>query len=332
MHEYWQILGNFLPLFLLMGVGAAMRIAGVLNEKADRTMLDLCVHLLLPCLILDHIMANEALRRPGNLLWSPLLGFICTAGSIGLAALAARLWRFDHDAQTRTFAFVAGIYNYGYIPVPLVATLYGANALAVLFLFNLGTETAFWTVGFSMFMQHSPLRDWRRILTTPVKAIILGLTINLTTAKFGLTLDDATLSAATWGWPVKVIFDTIHFIGLCSIPLALLIIGATMADFWDEFRKTFGVGVMGLAILVRNLVCPLAFVLLAWVLPVSQELKETLVVQAAMPAGVFTLLLARHHGGDVPVALQVIFSTSAAAVVTLPLWIHFGMKLVGVGN
>ncbi len=43
-----------------------------------------------------------------------------------------------------------------------------------------------------------------------------------------------------------------------------------------------------------------------------------------MPGGVFTVLLARHNGGSVPVALQAIFSTSAAAIVTLPLWIHFG--------
>ena len=87
---------------------------------------------------------------------------------------------------------------------------------------------------------------------------------------------------------------------------------------------------MALATVVRNLSCPAGFVLLAWALPLSRELKETIVVQAAMPAGVFTLVLARHHGGDVPVALQVIFSTSAAAIITLPLWIHFGMQWVGL--
>ena len=329
MHEYLQILGSVIPLFLIMAVGAVVRKIGVLNEEADRTLVDVSVHLLLPCLILDHVMASEALRIPGNLLWSPILGFVCTAGCVGVAALAARLWRFNDEAQTRTFTFVAGIYNYGYIPVPLVAALYSANALSVLFLFNLGTETAFWMVGFASFMGHSLLRDWRRALTTPVRAILLGVAINLITAKFGLRLDDATLDAAAWGWPVKVIFSTIHLIGICAIPLALLLIGATMADFWGEFRKTSGGGVMTLAVVVRNLVCPVGFVLVAWALPVSLELKETLVVQAAMPAAVFPLLLARHHGGDVAVALQIIFASSASAIITLPLWIHFGMQVVG---
>ena len=330
MQEYLQILGSVIPLFLIMGAGAVVRRLKLLNEQADRSLLDLSLHFLLPCLILDHVMASEALRRSGNLEWSPLLGFVCTAASIGVAALAARLWRFNQEAQTRTFTYVAGIYNYGYIPVPLVAALYGSSTLSVLFLYNLGTEVAFWTVGFAAFVGHSFLRDWRRVLTTPVRAILLGVAINITTAWLGFRLDDATLGSAAWGWPVKVALDTIHIVGECYIPLALLLIGATMADFWGEFRDTGGAGVMTLAVVVRNLVCPIGFVLLACVLPISRELKETLVVQAAMPAGVFTLVLSRHHGGDVPVALQVIFSTSAAAIITMPLWIHFGMQWVGL--
>jgi predicted permease len=162
-----------------------------------------------------------------------------------------------------------------------------------------------------------------------VRAIILGVAINLITARFGVLLDGDTLTTVSWGWPVKVVLDVVHQIGLCSIPVALIVIGATMADFWNEFRASVGEGVMAQAVLVRNVVCPLGFVALAVALPVSRELKETLVVQAAMPAGVFTLLLTRHNGGSVPVALQVIFATSAAALITLPLWIHFGMKLVG---
>ncbi len=330
MHEYLQILGAVIPLFVLMGVGAAVRRAGVLNEKADQTLLSLVVHVLQPCLILDHVIPSEALRRSGNLLWSPLLGFVCMALGIALAAITARLYRFPQAAQARTFAFVAGIFNYGYIPVPLIAVLYGADALGVLFVYNLGAEVAFWTVGFASFERRSVFKEWPRIFTTSVRAILLGVAINLFTAHFALRLDADTLASAAWGWPVKVVMDTIHLIGSCTIPVAMLLIGATMADFWGDFRSSRGGAVMILATLVRNLICPAVFVLMAWVLPVSRELKETIVVQAAMPAGVFTLVLARHHAGDVPVALQVIFATSAAAVVTLPLWIHFGMQVLGL--
>ena len=225
---------------------------------------------------------------------------------------------------------MGGVFNYGYIPVPLVDAFYGPEALGVLFLFNLGVEVGFWTVGFARFQGHSLFSDWRRALTTPVRAILIGVFVNLGTYALGIKLDHAFLSQHLWGWPVEITLNAVHLIGLCSIPLALLLIGATMADFWGIFRRALGWNVMALGVFVRNLICPLGFLLLAWLLPVSLELKETLVVQAAMPAGVFTLVLCRHHEGDVPVALQIIFATSAAAIVTLPLWIHFGMGLIGV--
>ena len=332
MGDYLKILGDVMPVFLLMVAGAIVRRLRILNTQADKTLLDLTVQVLIPALILDNVMANEALRHWGNLLWSPLLGFLVTASGIGIAKLMARRWKGATVPERRTFGFVAGICNYGYIPVPLVQLLYSHEAVGVLFLFNLGTELAFWTVGFALFQGHRLFSDWRRVLTIPVRAILLGVSINLITAWMGVRLDVATLDAAWWGWPVKVLVSTVHYVALCSIPLALLLIGATMADFWKEFYATArrGLGVMGQAVFVRNLFCPVGYVLLAWLLPVSLELKETLVVQAAMPAGVFTLVLSRHHGGSVPVALQVIFSTSVAAIVTLPLWIHFGMQWIGV--
>lgn len=330
MHEYWQILGSVIPLFVIMGVGAAIRKFGILNEQADRTLTDLCVHVLLPCLILDHIMASESLRHSGNLVWGPFIGFVATAASIGIAWVVAILWRFPDKSQERTFGFIAGLYNYGYLPVPLIATLYGADALGALFLYNLGTELAFWIVGFALMTGHTIFNDWRRALTSPVRAILLGTAINVVTGHFGLRLDDATLEAHAWGWPVKIVTDTIHLIGLCSIPIALLLIGATMADFAGEFKVKSGGGVMALAIFVRNGIGPLALIAVALLPMLSVELKETLVVQAAMPAGVFPLVLARRYGGSLPVAIQVIFATSAAAIITLPLWIHFGMQMVGL--
>ncbi|MEJ0001177.1 MAG: hypothetical protein WDO13_19680 [Verrucomicrobiota bacterium] len=40
MHEYWQVLGEVIPLFLVMAAGAVVRRMGILNERADRTLLD----------------------------------------------------------------------------------------------------------------------------------------------------------------------------------------------------------------------------------------------------------------------------------------------------
>jgi len=47
----------------------------------------------------------------------------------------------------RTFAFAVGIYNYGFIPIPLMESLFGRESLGVLLVQNMGCEVAVWSVG-----------------------------------------------------------------------------------------------------------------------------------------------------------------------------------------
>ncbi|MGZ4962489.1 MAG: AEC family transporter, partial [Limisphaerales bacterium] len=81
---------------------------------------------------------------------------------------------------------------------------------------------------------------------------------------------------------------------------------------------------------VRLGIVPILFLVVARYLPCSVELKRVIIVQAAMPAATFPILLARHYGGEPSTALRVVIGTSLASLVTTPLWIRFGLKFVGV--
>jgi hypothetical protein len=72
------------------------------------------------------------------------------------------------------------------------------------------------------------------------------------------------------------------------------------------------------------------FLLLARYLPASVELKRVIVLEAAMPAAVFPIVMSRHYGGDPLTALRVVIGTSLVGMVTIPLWIRFGMKFAGL--
>jgi predicted permease len=49
-----------------------------------------------------------------------------------------------------------------------------------------------------------------------------------------------------------------------------------------------------------------------------------------MPTAVFPIVLARHYQGDPATAMRVVIGTSVVGLVTIPLWIRFGMKFVGL--
>jgi hypothetical protein len=208
-----------------------------------------------------------------------------------------------------------GIYNYGYVPIPLALLLFDKQTVGVLFLLMVGVETALWTLGVMTLTHQWRGANWRKIINAPLVAIVLALALN------------------TLGWNAivpEVLRTGVHWLGQCAIPMALILIGAVVADHLHEFRSKSGWRVMGTAVLLRLAVLPLLFLLLAKFLPASVELKRVIVIEAAMPAAVFPIIMARHYGGDAPTALRVVFSTSLVSLLTIPLWIRFGLKFVGL--
>jgi len=315
MNEFATVLSAVLPIFGLMVVGLGLRKFNWLTEEADQSLLRINVNVLLPCLIFDSALGNPTLSQIRNLLLAPAFGFASVVLGIGLA-LAARAWHgLRERPAARTFAVCVGIYNYGYIPLPLVLLLFDKATTGVLFLVMMGVETALWTLGVWTLTGGSLGQNWRRILNAPLGAIVLALVLN----SLGL---NAHLPAP--------LLTGIHWLGQCAIPMALMLIGAIVADHLHEFHSKSGWRVIGTAVLLRMGVLPLLFLLAAKFLPASVELKRVIVLEAAMPAAVFPIVLSRHYSGDPATAMRVVIGTSVVGLATIPLWIRFGIKFVGL--
>lgn len=314
MAPIWTVLSAVLPIFTIIGAGLFMRRTGKLTAEADQSLMRLTVNLLYPCLILSSLLNNRVVNEPSNLLLAPLLGFATAAVGFALAYLVGRLLNLPLVSR-RTFSFVIGLYNYGYIPVPLTLLLFDRETLGVLWLFTLGIETTFWTLGL-MILRGSSWRDGlKQLLTPPILAILVGVCFNLAHADVYLP---------------KFLTNTVQLIGGCAIPIALVTIGATIHDYWGDFhpREDWQTTLGGISL--RLLALPLLFILAACLVPCSLELKRVLIIQAAMPCGLFPILVTKHEQGDVGLALRVVLWTTALAIVTIPLWLKFGMLAVGV--
>ncbi len=314
-NEFWVVLGAVLPVFCVVGAGAALRRLDWLTEEADASLLRLVINVFSPCLILTTILGNTALHDMGNLLAAPLVGFGTVAGGLLLSWTCRRFTGLRTVHEQRTFAVSTGIYNYGYVPIPLAILLYGDNTLGVLFVHNVGVEIALWTVGLFL-LTGAPLgKEWRKAINPPLVAIILGLIVNL-------------LGGAKW--VPGFAFSAIKMLGQCAIPLGILLIGATIADKFHEFHSKSAWRLISTANLLRLVVLPAGFVALARYLPVSVELKRVILLQAAMPSAVFPIVMARHYGGDTATALRIVITSSAASLVTTPLWIRLGTYWIGL--
>jgi predicted permease len=313
MNEFTTVLKAVIPIFGIAVAGLFIRKLNWLSEEADHSLLRLNINLLLPCLILDSTLGNPALLQLRNLLMAPVVGLGTLALGIGVGLLAARWAKLRDKREVRTFALSVGMYNYGYIPLPLSILLFDKQTTGVLLVHNIGVETGLWTVGVMLLTGGSVSRDWRKVVNGPLVAMVLSVFLNWVGAD---THVPESLRTA------------IHWLGQCSIPMALILIGAIVADHLGEFHSASGWRVIGVAIALRIGLLPVLFLLLAKFLPASMELKRVIVLQAAMPAAVFPIIMARHYGGDPPTALRVVIATSAVGLVTIPIWLHFGLAII----
>ena len=113
------------------------------------------------------------------------------------------------------------------------------------------------------------------------------------------------------------------------MPLALILTGATFADMISEVNPRTDWKIAAGACALRLGLLPLTFLALAKWLPCSIELKHVLIVQAAMPAAMMPVLIARHYGGEPRIALQVVLSTALVSLFTIPFWIRLGLAWIG---
>jgi predicted permease len=117
-------------------------------------------------------------------------------------------------------------------------------------------------------------------------------------------------------------------IGIGAFPLAILITGCTMMDLVGAEKPSWRV-VVGASI-VRLALAPLVILSAAKFFPLTAELRQVLVVQAAMPAGMSAIMLARMYGGRPAVAVQVVIATTVVSLLTLPWIITWGSEWIGL--
>lgn len=322
MNEFLTVLTAVLPVFGIIGIGLGLRWRGWLTADADASLMRVTINLLLPSLIFDSVLGNAALRRPENLLLPPLIGFVMVVVGIAVAGAFARHAGLQTKPERRTFAFLAGLQNYGYLTIPLCIMLFDPGTTGVLFVHNVGPETAMWTLGVALLSGSGLAIGWKKIFNAPLVALLLAVLLNL----LGILITPPA--------PViiagKIFLTAVHWLGQSAIPLALLLIGAIVMDHLDDVRGGRMARVVTVAALVRLGVMPVLFMLLAKYLPCSMELKRVLVLQGAMPGSVLPIVLAKHYGGDARTALQVALGTSLIGLVTIPLWIHLNGQVIGL--
>ncbi|MFC7336154.1 AEC family transporter [Haloferula chungangensis] len=315
------IIQQLLPVYLLILVGAGMRRVGLTKREYDDAILHLVFNVMYPCFILDNILGSSSVKVPSSVAWGIGLGFLFPVVGMGLAWFVAGWLGYAKGNGRRTFAVTSGIQNFGYTAIPVIQQLWvGTGAMAMLFVHNLGVELAVWSVGVMLISGDKKI-PWKRLVNGPVVAVVVGLLL-VALDWDGMRINDAGEAQA------GVLRTTLEWLGAGAYPMALFVTGGIMMDMIGKERfsvkASIGGSVLRLAVIPLIMLCGAKF----FGAPI--ELKQVLIVQAAMPAAMTPILLAKLYGGRPAVAVEIVVASTVLSLFTLPLVLLFGRAFLGL--
>ena len=308
----WDVVSSVLPVYLLIVGGALLRATGLMRKEHDEGVMRVVYSVMIPCFMLDKILGSAVLRSGGVVFSSIGMGFALLLAGMAIGFVVGRLIGLERGTGMRTFALSSGCQNYGFTAVPVVQILWSTGALALLFVHNIGVELAMWSAGV-MIMSGERGIPWRKLVNGPVIAVVAGLLL------------------VALGWDTHCIGPArkaVSMIGVGAFPLAILITGCTIMDLVVAEKPTWKI-IIGSS-LVRLVLAPAAFLTAAKFLPIATELRQVIVVQAAMPAAMTPIMLARMYGGRPAIAVQIVVFTTAASLLSLPWIITLGCQWIGL--
>ena len=145
MDDFFGIFIAVLPPFVLLALGGLARKLKWLRAEADASLSMVTIRILYPCFILHHILSSNIALNASTFVF-PVFGFLSIIAGFIIAWAVSKIFCLEKD-EASTFRFCAGIFNYGFIAIPVALALFDEKIVVYIILFNLGVEIAIWTIG-----------------------------------------------------------------------------------------------------------------------------------------------------------------------------------------
>ncbi len=293
-----------LMLFAIVVVGYIAGKLGYMGGTFDKKLSKIVIDITCPALILSSAMTGELPDRHYIL---PLLG-ISALTYVLLTAAALLLPRFltkkRDDEGAVGFALMFG--NVGFMGYPIVASIFGHEAVFYAAVLNVVNTFTVFTVGTMLITGKNevqgPKFQKKVLYSTPMLSAYLTMLI--------VALEIKDIPA----W----ISQPLTMIGNITVPAALLIIGSSMSNL--PLRSLLGNGTVYTTSLLRLAVLPIfihfLFHVTGWF---SSFVVGINTVVIAMPVATYGTILCLRHGKDTTLITEVTFITTLLSMLSIPL-------------
>jgi len=307
-YDFYSLISAIFKIFFLLGLGYLLYVKRLIRKETADGLSNILIWVCVPALIFTKITSTFNPFDFPKWWILPICSIAMAFLGLGIGYLFQRPFR-DFNAR-REFMASCAFQNSGYLPMTRVVFACSGQfcdrILVYIFLFLMGFNITIWSFA-PAFLSKDIRRNFRptAILNAPVIATILSIL-------WVILLPGRRLH--------NIIYDPLVMLGNSSFPLALIVLGAYLAEyrgFSSENWKALTACLSSKLVFLPALI----FILLRF-LPLEQDLKFFILLESTMPVAVSMVVIGQYAGADNRFLSGAIFYSHLLAILTIPLWLN----------
>ena len=289
------LLQQTIIMFALMLLGLLLSRRGMITEQGSRDLSNVLLYAVIPCVILRSYMSEFSMDKLRAMGISAVIAVIAFIASIGVAYLTC-------GTRHRIENFAVAFGNAGFIGIPLVTAVFGAEAAFYVVSYSTLVNLLQWTYGIVIISGKKETINLKMVFVNPVFiSMVIGLILFVT---------QPTLPSVVTG--------TIGYIADANTALAMIILGFYLSKV--RLRDLFASARLYIVSAVRLLVVPAVTVLIFLLFPFARgEITLITLIAAATPVASSTAIFAQKFDQDYRQAVSYVCLSTILSVATLPL-------------
>ena len=290
-------------LVILLALGYLCARLKLVGPEFNKGLSKLVINVFLAGMILSSVINKKLEMTGGDVAFGLLMLTLSMLICVGIGWLSPTLLRIK-DGDKGMYRMLSAFMNNGCVGFPLVAAVYGENAVFFASLSNIPFNLLLYTAGVMLLQKGDKNTKFsiKSVINVPIVATLIAVVIFAFEIPMPKLVDDVadTLSAAT-------------------VPLSMMCVGLSLGSVSLKEAllqpRLYGIS------LVRLLSCPLAVWLVLRIFITNPVILGTIVLLSACPSAIICTILGIQYGRDGVESSEAIFISTMLSMITIPLLI-----------
>ncbi len=232
------VIDQMVMLFTIIIIGYIVKKANFVTGDFQRKLSSFILEVTMPLLIISSASQADSRGAGHRVPLTFAIAIVVFLVMPFIGSLIGRLLRVPAEERS-IYKFMTIFSNLSFMGFPVIASIYGTDAVIYAVIFNLVFNLVQFTYGVMLFKGGRPTLDLKVFLTPVIISSVLAIVI--------------FLSGFTIGGPLATAFASV---GGITTPMAMLVIGFSLADI--PIRDAFGDPRLHLFTFIKQVVLPVA--------------------------------------------------------------------------